>query len=337
MNKGLLLVAVLSSISFVIQLLPVISVPLTGKGNNYGIYFAKYNNFVFGVFGLCDYVNNRCSPPKIGYPLSTLLDSEFGAVELPSNARYSISKLLVVHVVAFAITGMLVLVAFTFIITIWVREKLYEKHIDKNEEDLDTNRSRGSYDDETSKTSKITRSVNLIPFLNFQLVFAILSCLFTLLGLLSDILLFSPYLSYLGWIQIIPIICLAVLVTMVCFMRRSIFSRRHLDEEYFYPNDDMKAHRNLEVSDPNDSGSDDGFYVYTNGFYSNYGDREHHNQSQQSNSNSWRRHTPFNGTEDEVSLNSSQFHGILNRERIQLSDLSRNTNVSQPSRPQSQS
>lgn len=335
MNKGLLIVAVLCLLSAIIQLLAVISVPITGKLINYNLSFARYNNLTFGVFGICDYTRDTCTPPGIGYPLdhNISINNESGGVELPSDARSSISKLLVVHVVAFALSAILVVVSGMYIGILWTREIKLSKLIAKRELELRNHLEpvAGTDDGENGSTSGsdtpksnpdedhlvVVKKPDITPFLNFQLIFALVSCLLTLLGLLSDILLFTPHLGFLGWLQIVPIVFLAFIVTLVCFMRRSIFSRRHLDEEYFYANDDMRGRHHLDVMSSADTASDDGFYVYTNGFYSNYGDREEYNQSQQSNPNSWIRHTPYN--DEDASVNSSH----LERERIQLQDLPR--------------
>lgn len=326
MNKGLVIVVVLCLISALIQLLPVISVPITGASIDYNLSFARYNNVAFGVFGICDYNTHSCTDPTIGYPRGgeLLTGNENGGVELPSDARSSISKLLVVHVIAFALSAILMVISYIYMIKLWIQERKIDQVIAQKEtelNDLQNSNTESIIDNGSHDTSLLIKKPDITPFLTFQLIASLISCLLTLLGLLSDVLLFMPHLSFLGWLQILPIMFLAIVATLVCFMRRSIFSRRHLDEEYFYANDDMRIRRNLDVISSNDTASDDGFYVYTNGFYSNYADRFEHNQSQQSNTNSWIRRTPFN--EDDVSIDSNQFNGILERERIQLRDLPR--------------
>lgn len=277
MIKTHIIVALLCLISAVLQLLPVLSAPITGASSNYSLHLAKYNGMAFGVFGICFLDTNNCTGPAIGYNSGGMIlgdeNDNTEAISLPSDARSSISKLLVVHVLAFALAAILVVFAVLTMGVVYSHQKFQKQ-----------NKQEGM---------AVLKRTDLMIYLNFQLLFALLSCLFTLLGLLSDVLLFVPHLSYLGWIQIIPIVMEAVVAMFVCFMRRSIFSRRHLDEDYFYENDDMRVHNNVDSYLAN-SGSDDGFYVYTNGFYSNYGDREEHNQSQQSNTNSWRRHSPYN-------------------------------------------
>ena len=47
-------------------------------------------------------------------------------------------------------------------------------------------------------------------------------------GFLADILLFTPNLSYLGWLQLIPIVLMALVTSMLCFIKRSISSKSSL-------------------------------------------------------------------------------------------------------------
>lgn len=106
-----------------------------------------------------------------------------------------------------------------------------------------------------------------------MLVFTFFSVLTTLLAFLADILLFTPNLSYLGWLQLIPIVLMALVTSMLCFIKRSISSRKFFESEYRYANDDMRIMRKTYVDEFwNDNASDDGFYVYTDGFYTRNGD-----------------------------------------------------------------
>ncbi|KAG7195705.1 regulator of ime2 [Scheffersomyces spartinae] len=110
-------------------------------------------------------------------------------------------------------------------------------------------------------------------YLSFMLMFSLCDFIATLLALLADILLFIPRLTYVGWIQILPLILLAFTASTICFMKREVSTRKYLQGgDSNYKNDDMYLRRRM-VTDPDndddDSGSDDGFYVYTNGFYSN--------------------------------------------------------------------
>ena len=409
MNKSLVIVALLCMISFIIQLLTVISVPITGHSIDYNLSFAVYNDIAFGVFGVCNMRLHLCSDASIGYPSGdqifnnyTFDESGYGGMELPSNARFSISKLLVVHVIAFCFTALLLLSSVAVLLRQWAYENrkllrqfqelfksksqsvedssdsesfkqitntdtsgnassdtrigrssvlelfqiLEDEDVDGNVENLnqsqrysrqyshdeeqqfdDDNDDNDNDDEEDINDDK---KPNLMPYLTVQLALALLSCLLNLLGLLSDVLLFMPHLTYLGWIQFIPIICLGVMAAFVCFIRRSISSRQYLEEEYFYANDDMRTKRNIVVHSDDDSQSDDGFYVYTNGFYSNYADRSEHNPSQQSNTNSWTRHTPRADNDTPIADNDVPRTDTPNEEEEEEEDIS--VNSSQMSR-----
>ncbi|EGV60089.1 regulator of ime2 [Yamadazyma tenuis] len=315
MIKTLLTSALLSLVSMVVQLLVVLSVPITGKSIGYSLHLAKYQGVVFGVFGVCDLGSDICSSARIGYDSQRKFQGlSESAIQLPSNARYSISKLLVVHVLAFASSGMVLLCTLCTLLFVWSVNAKHRASVAQESSsesgDLETVAKVSTRNDE-----KTIIPANVTIQLNFQLVMSMFSCLFSLLGLLSDIILFVPHLSYLGWIQIVPIVFQSIATTLMCWTRRTVFSRRHLEEEYYYANDDMRRPKSFRSRVSDDSASDDGFYVYTNGFYSNYGDREFHNQSQQSNTNSWRRHTPMTNRDDETSVNSSQLNGISNANR----------------------
>ena len=61
---------------------------------------------------------------------------------------------------------------------------------------------------------------------------------------------------------------MALVTSMLCFIKRSISSRKFFESEYRYANDDMRIMRKTYVDEFwNDNASDDGFYVYTDGFY----------------------------------------------------------------------
>lgn len=299
MHSGLIFIGSLCVICWVIQFLPVISVPITGASINYNLHFSLFNNFTFGVFGVCDIVRNVCSEPQIGYPTSDLFfyvqsgetfdDDSLASIELPSEATHSISKLLVVHIVAFFFTNVLMLVT-GFL--------LWLLHCDKHPEVL----AWKVWIKPPTESSK-PRKRKISGFLNWMFLTALLSFILTLLAFLADVLLFIPKLSFLGWIQLIPILVMAVIASLICFMKRSILSRKHLEEE-IYPvnNDEMRAknvHRWVD-----DSASDDGFYVYTNGFYS-----ANNNESRAQQSGSVARRTP----ENNVTLE--------NGEQIELRDM----------------
>ncbi|EEQ40525.1 SUR7/PalI family protein [Clavispora lusitaniae] len=277
MHSGVIFIGCLCLISWLIQLLPVISVPITGKSINYDLHLCSYNNITFGIFGVCDISTGACSDPKIGYPIEDFVtDTEsyedgvtdgLSGIELPSNATYYISKLLVVHVLAFFFTSLLLLetclILFVSFLddlrnrsshhTRWVRQK-------KTSTDTETSDSFS-----IDKLKPIKRDTT--PYYNWMVLFALLSFLSTLLAFLADVLLFVPELSYLGWIQLLPISLMALIASLVCFFKRSVSSRKHLEDDV-YPANEMRGRaRNIAYSVDSDSDSDDGFYIYTNAFH----------------------------------------------------------------------
>lgn len=282
MFKALLALLSLCLICWVIQLLPVISVPLTSPSVN--IHLSQYGSYKFGVFGICNVLQHVCSDPKIGYPAtnssfySNLDDPTFGdgGVVLPSDVRYTISKLLVVHVVAFCFSSLLLIVTFVLCTVLLIKDVQFKEQLQKIQLDDNQNSNveeeyNSSNEDQPDSGSKKSQ-FDLSPYLNVMLVFTLFSVLTTLLGFLADILLFTPNLSYVGWLQLIPIVLMALITSMLCFIKRSISSRKFFESEYQYVNDDMRMMRKNYVDEFwNDNASDDGFFVYTDGFYTRNG------------------------------------------------------------------
>lgn len=268
MHSGIIFIGCLSLVSWVVQFLPVISVPITGRLINYELHFSTFNNYTYGVFGVCDISRNVCSHPTIGYPSSDLFyydhmgvsvtDEELAEIGLPSDATRSISKLLVVHIVAFCFTSALMLESILLLVVLYVH--------DKHPGLLLLSLLRCHNKNATEQPIK-PRKKDITPYLEWMLLFSLLSFVLTLLAFLADILLFIPRLSFLGWIQLLPILLMALIASLVCFMKRSISSRRHLEEEEAYPANEMRSKNGILPRWADDTGSDDGFYVYTNGFY----------------------------------------------------------------------
>lgn len=288
MYKALLALLILCTVCWVIQLLPVISVPLTSPGGN--IYLSHFENVKFGVFGICDTQAGRCSSPKIGYPssnssfydLANDVSRSFSGVVLPSYVRYTISKLLVVHVVAFCFSSLLLIDIFMlYALESWDRMKdrmeLGKRKSEVNplrNEREEENHGHVEFDDDEDEAHINTvenrkEERDLSPYLNIMLILTIFSVLTTLLAFLADILLFVPRLSYLGWMQLLPIVSMALITSMLCFIKRSISSRKFFENyDHPYANDEMKILRNRAMEHSwNDTSSDDGFVVYTDGFY----------------------------------------------------------------------
>lgn len=264
--KGLIGLAILSGLCLVVELLPVISIPITATSHR--IYLASYHNYTFGVFGICEIQSGACSPPKIGYPSDNnpfydLVESPERGVELPSSVTYTISKLLVVHVISFCFSCLLFV-----IVLVLVTLQHYEDFDNiPLKERVDEPNKRQSIDTNLSKLKKR----DLTPYINLMLTVTLISFTSTLLGFLADILLFVPNLSYLGWIQLFPIIVLSIIAAMLCYLKRAISSRKYLENQHRYENDDMRMRRNVLDNQWDDSASDDGFYVYANEF-----DQDHH-------------------------------------------------------------
>lgn len=222
----------------------------------------------------------KCTKVAIGYLnlslvetellLSYLSDGIFSTIALPSGAAHLISKLLVVHVVAFILTGLLTLECLFVLLITHVDSKfpgasIWVLFLKEKRRELHKAAAENQANNRTDPDMKNARR-SLIGHFSWMLLLSALSFLLTLLAFLADIILFIPRLSFLGWIQLLPIALMALIASLLCFMKRSLASRRHLEEEYRGKNDDM---RNNGVTPRwvDDSASDDGFYVFTNGFY----------------------------------------------------------------------
>lgn len=281
MHSGIVFIGFLCLVSWAIQLLPVISVPVTGKRVNYALYLSSNNSIVFGVFGVCDLKTHECTKIRVGYPIELFLNGTSTSIEntadglsnilLPSNNTYSVTKLLVVHFVAFIFTSLLLLTVSLFLL-ISFSDKLMDKPTywssfinwlrDSTATDSDDQRSS------SVSLRKIKRSRrNISRYLNWMLLFSLFLFLLILLAFLADILLFVPQLSYLGWLQLLPIMLMALISSLLCFMRRSISSRRHLEEEVYSRTRTDSGKHGGHMRWVDDSDSDDGFYIYTNAFH----------------------------------------------------------------------
>lgn len=97
-------VALFTTISLAFQVLPVITVPLTGN-----LALSRYNNYLYGVFGWCHLASNGtaiCTAPSVGYT-DLQVDMSRQRVDLPSKLKYSFTKLLIVHPLSLIMTFML--------------------------------------------------------------------------------------------------------------------------------------------------------------------------------------------------------------------------------------
>lgn len=96
----LTVLAVVLLIAFGLQLVAVLSVPVTKA-----ITLCTFGDIQFGVFGYCNTKTNTCSDVQIGYGDVTSIEG----FSLPSNARHTLASLLIVHVVACGLTLILLI------------------------------------------------------------------------------------------------------------------------------------------------------------------------------------------------------------------------------------
>ncbi|ODV81786.1 pali-domain-containing protein [Suhomyces tanzawaensis NRRL Y-17324] len=331
MNKELYALAVLNAFCLVVQLLPVISVPITSASSRF--YLSQYQSYSFGVFGICDLQTSVCSHAKIGYPpvnstfyeLASEQVPDVGGIALPSNATYAISKLLVVHVIAFGFLALLLLVVL-FLISLEYVDELDKSYFFKmvGKPNIKNEPVEEEFLPKDPTPKKKTRDITV--YINVMLSFSLLSFICTLLGLLADILLFIPNLSYVGWLQLFPVTVLTLISAMLCFVKRTLYSRRYLELEHKYENDDMRLRKNILERRWSDDASDDGFYVYTNGFYSAHNGEGTVGPAGRANSlhSGWIHHTYRNESAEEISINS------LRSEAIELEPLTREDGESPP-------
>lgn len=102
-------VVTLLAVAFAIQLIAVLTVPVT-----HTITLCTYDGYKFGALGFCNN-NGTCSPVQIGYSATTV--EEPSVFSLPSNTRRSISKLLVVHPISCGFTFLLLVFSFMIYFT----------------------------------------------------------------------------------------------------------------------------------------------------------------------------------------------------------------------------
>ena len=300
MDKGILTIAILTLICAVVQMLPIISVPLTSPSRH--LYLSKFNQYAFGVFGICDLTSGHCSTPRVGYPskdndfYNTTNHSDMGVngIELPSQATYTISKLLVVHAISFGVAGIQFFLAIFVLSMEWLmkRKQDFDKEVVKP-------MLRGTKKPQKLGLKHDKERKDLSPYLDCMLFLSLTSFLSTLLAFLADILLFINNLTWLGWIQLLPLMVLTFITTTICFAKRGISTRRYLEDDNTYENDDMKMKKNSVINRLNDDGSDDGFFVYTKGFFSTTGNNE-----TQDFENGWVHHNYHHN--DEASIDSHE-------------------------------
>ncbi|VUG18339.1 DEBR0S3_08174g1_1 [Brettanomyces bruxellensis] len=164
-------------LAFAFQLLAVLTVPITN------LTLSNYEGYRFGVFGLCD--DSGCSIGQIGYsPYS--VNRRLKGFAFPSNARHSMSYLLVVHPISTAFTGVqLILTALLFFNTRFSSSGYYV----------------------------------------FLQLWSLPTFLLALLSFLTDLLMFIPHLTWCGWVLLASACCIALNGTLLCVLRRAAYSR----------------------------------------------------------------------------------------------------------------
>ncbi|KAK9387875.1 SUR7/PalI family-domain-containing protein [Lipomyces mesembrius] len=178
--------SVLLAIAFGLQLVAVISAPVVES-----ITLGTYKNVKFGVFGYC--TTTGCSKVRIGYP-NSIVNGEGNDFSLPSNARHSLTNLLIVHPIAAGFT--LILLIFSLI-------------------------------------AHFHGPANSPRYLFFLLIFCLPTFILSLLAFLVDILLFIPHLNWGGWIVLASTVVIAVCSLILCTMRRTLSSRKAMRKRIF--------------------------------------------------------------------------------------------------------
>ncbi|KAL4970153.1 putative pH signal transduction protein PalI [Aspergillus stella-maris] len=169
-------------IAFVLLLLSVISTPIIKN-----IPLATFDNVEYGVFGYCK--SGSCTAIHVGYTTEEIrntgsTDSDFN---LPSDARRSLSSILIVHPIA----------AFLTLICLGL--------------------ATGAHFHAPSHSPR---------YLLALLILLLPTLLVSLLAFLVDILLFVPHLSWGGWIVLAATIILVTCGVLTCAMRRTLVSRK---------------------------------------------------------------------------------------------------------------
>lgn len=172
-------ITLIFSFAFILQIFATISVPIV-----HSIALSEYDGYRFGVFGWCYVKTNNCTGLCIGYPgIYSLLSPEYQGLSLPSHAKSSVTKLLIVHPLALLSAFIL---WFLSILINW----------------------------------------NVIGELQYALLFGVIlsgvTFLLAVLSFLVDILLFTPYLKWPGWVLFASAILVAIGSSMLCSYQRIV-------------------------------------------------------------------------------------------------------------------
>ncbi|KAL2807681.1 SUR7/PalI family-domain-containing protein [Aspergillus granulosus] len=173
---------VLLLIAFTLLLLSVLSTPIVKN-----IPLATFDNVEYGVFGYCK--AGKCTAIHVGYTTEDIRntgssDSDFN---LPSDARKSLSSILIVHPIAALLTLICLCLA---------------------------------------AAAHFHAPSHSPRYLLALLILLLPTLLVSLLAFLVDILLFVPHLSWGGWIVLAATIILVTCGVVTCAMRRTLVSRK---------------------------------------------------------------------------------------------------------------
>ncbi|KAL2867001.1 putative pH signal transduction protein PalI [Aspergillus lucknowensis] len=169
-------------VAFVLLLLSVLSTPIVKN-----IPLATFDNVEYGVLGYCK--AGKCTAIHVGYTTEDIKntgssDSDFN---LPSDARKSLSSILIVHPIA----------AFLTLICLCL-----------------------------AAAAHFHAPSHSPRYLLGLLILLLPTLLVSLLAFLVDILLFVPHLSWGGWIVLAATIILVTCGVVTCAMRRTLVSRK---------------------------------------------------------------------------------------------------------------
>ncbi|KAK9469482.1 SUR7/PalI family-domain-containing protein, partial [Lipomyces arxii] len=192
--------SILLAIAFGLQLVSVISVPIVDS-----ITLSTYQNVKFGVFGYC--TPEGCSDVRIGYP-GSIVSHDGDVFSLPTNARHSLTNLLIVHPIAAGFTLILLCLALI---------------------------------------AHFNGPANSPRYLGFLLILTLPVFILSLLAFLVDILLFIPHLAWGGWIVLGATVIIALCSLILCTMRRTLSSRKAMRKRIF-DNGDIEGPSSLRMN-----------------------------------------------------------------------------------------
>ncbi|CUS22285.1 LAQU0S05e01926g1_1 [Lachancea quebecensis] len=183
-SKSRSVIFVLLTLALIFQIFPIISIPVVDE-----IYLSTYNGRKFGVFGWCTAKSLECTPPRIGYEIVPLNGTtEIASLFLPSRAKRSVSKLLIVHPISLFFTFVLWMLALALNMRIFGQSR---------------------------------------RILAATVLWSLLTVLLSLLSFLVDILLFVPYLAWPGWLVLVSTVFIAVASSMMCIVRRAVSLQKY--------------------------------------------------------------------------------------------------------------